>query len=164
MKWNSREYWLKSKRYQERAVDMHRDEEERSFWRSLALEHLLRSALTHVHPALNADPQNEGLHLLYAFGITVKAEPRSIPIHAVTARLERIIADFKKPQREFCDFMLIQRNEEVHTCDLPFAAMSEREWLPHFYEVCSILNEFIGYSLDDYFDFDETKTARRRAS
>ena len=72
MKWDPGEYWLKSRAYQARAVEMGRDEPERSFWRSLALEHLLRAALTSVHPALNADPQNEGLHLMYAFGIEIR--------------------------------------------------------------------------------------------
>lgn len=160
MKWNSREYWLKSKTYQGRSVDMARDEAERAFWRSLALELLLRSALTSVHPALNADPQNEGLHLMYAFGIEVK-DPRSIPIHAVTARLERIVHGFQKPHREFCDFMMLKRNEEMHTCELPFVAMAENTWLPHYYEVCSVLNGFIGHTLGDYFGTDEAETGHK---
>jgi len=162
MKWDPGEYWLKSRTYQARAAEMGRDEPERSFWRSLALEHLMRAALTNVHPALNADPKNdEGLNLLYAFGIEIKGEPRSIPIHAVTARLERIIKSFQKPQREFCDYLMMQRNEEVHTCELPFKAMSEAKWLPHYYEVCSILNEFLRKTLEDYFGADEAKTARQ---
>ena len=79
----------------------------------------------------------------------------------MTARLERIVKSFQKPQREFCDYLMIQRNEEVHTCGLPFKAMSEAKWLPHYYEVCSILNEFLGKTLDDYFGADEAKTARQ---
>ena len=79
MKWDTRQYWLKSKTYQEKAAEVGRDEAERGFWRSLALEHLLRSALTSIHPALNADPQNEGLNLFHAFGFEIKGEPRAIP-------------------------------------------------------------------------------------
>ena len=101
MIWDSERYWQKSKAYMQIATQGERGSWERSFWRALGLEFLLRAALTKIHPALNADPQNEGLNLLYAFGIPVKGEPRSIPIHAVTARLERIIERFQKPQREF---------------------------------------------------------------
>lgn len=159
MKWDPREYWLKSRAYQARAVDLARAQDERSLWRALALEHLLRAALTRVHPALNADPQNEGLNLLYAFGFEIKGEPRSIPIHAVTARLERIIPDFRKPHREFCDFMLLRRNEEMHACSLPFEHMTEGQWLPHYYEVCQTLNGFLEHTLDEYFGADEAAIA-----
>lgn len=161
MKWDSHQFWLKSRTYQERAVDLARTQDERSLWRALGLEHLLRAALTSVHPALNADPQNEGLHLLYAFGFEIKGEARSIPIHAVTARLERIIPDFQKPHREFCDFMLLRRNEEMHACTLPFEHMSEGQWLPHYYEVCLILNGFLGHALDEYFSAEEVSTANQ---
>lgn len=161
MKWDSRQYWLKSKAYQEKAVEVGRDAAERTFWRSLSLEHLLRCSLTKVHPALNADPQNEGLNLLYAFGFTIKGEPRSIPIHSVTARLERILHEFQKPHREFCDFMMLKRNEEVHTCELPFTILKETEWLPHYYEVCDILNRSVGKSLEEYLGREEAQTAAK---
>ena len=159
MKWDSGQYWLKSRTFQSRASDPARPPAERSFWRALALELLMRAALTRVHPALNADPQNEGLHLLYAFGIPVKGEPRSIPIHAVSARLQRIVPKFQQPAREFCDYLMLKRNEEVHTCELPFEAMAEAQWLPHYYEVCSTLNEYVGHTLADYFGADEAAVA-----
>ena len=159
MKWSSHGYWLKSKTYLARAVEAGRHNEERALWRSLSLEHLLRSALTHVHPALNADPQNEGNNLLYAFGFNVQGEPRSIPVHSVTSRLEKIIEPFKKPEREFCDFFLMKRNEEMHTADVPFATMAEAEWSPRYYEVCKILNEFIGHTLEEYFGPEEAASA-----
>lgn len=161
MKWHSEQYWLKSKLYQERATEVGRDEAERAFWRSLALEHLLRSALTKIHPALNADPQNEGLNLLHAFGFEIKGEPRAIPVHAVTARLERVLDGFKKPQREFCDYMMLMRNEEVHTSESPFAAMKEAQWLPRYYEVCAVLNGFMEVPLESYLGTDEAETASR---
>ncbi|MGA8594819.1 MAG: hypothetical protein WB676_08755, partial [Bryobacteraceae bacterium] len=102
---------------------------------------------------------NEGQHLLYAFGYKVKGEPRSIPIQAVTARLEKILAKFQKPQRDFCDFLLMKRNEECHTCETPFEAMRETNWLPQFYEVCQILNDHLDKSLESFFDQGESNTA-----
>src|SRR5260370_861818 len=41
-------------------------------------------------------------------------------------RLQKILPEeFNKPRREFCDFFSNIRNQELHTCDLPFEALSE---------------------------------------
>ena len=159
MKWDPDQYWLKSRTFQSRATAPTRDVPERMLWRALGLELLMRAALSHLHPALNADPQHEGLHLLYAFGIPLKGEPRSIPIHSVSARLERIIPTFQQHHREFCDYLMIKRNAEVHTCDLSFESMPEVVWLPRYYEVCSILNDYMQRPLTDYFGAEEAGAA-----
>src|SRR5260370_861815 len=83
MIWDSDQYWKKAIRYAEIASQTERERWERPFWLSLALEFLARSALTKIHPALNADPEGEGLNLLYAFGFELKGQPKSLPIHAV---------------------------------------------------------------------------------
>ena len=54
---------------------------------------------------------------------------------------------------------MLKRNGEVHTCDLPFESMSESQWLPNYYEVCSILNEYMQRSLTDYFGPEEAGVA-----
>src|SRR5258706_48101 len=126
MIWDSDQYWKKAIRYIEIAAQTERERWERPFWLSLALEFLARSALTKIHPALNADPEGDGLNLLYAFGFDFKGQPKSLPIHAVLLRLQKILPDdFSKPRREFCDFFSNTRNQELHTCDLPFEALSE---------------------------------------
>jgi hypothetical protein len=161
MKWDSRQYWLKSRMYQARAIEVSRDQSERAFWRSLALEHLMRAALTSVHPALNADPRDEGKHLLHAFGFDTPGEPKSLPAQAVTSRLERIVPDFQKPHRQLCDYMMLRRNDEVHSCASPYEGMREAEWLPHYYEVCDVLNRFVGESLESYFGEQEAEAGHQ---
>src|SRR5439155_23530746 len=91
MVWDSEQYWKKAIRYAEMASEPEREAWERPFWLSLALEFLARASLTSIHPALNADPQDEGLHLLYGFGYELKGQPKSLPIHSVFLRLQKIL-------------------------------------------------------------------------
>jgi hypothetical protein len=127
--WDSDGFWLKSKTYIERANEKDHASAEFAFWSSLALEFLARSALTKVHPALNADPQQD-TNLLYGFGFEIAGQPRSLPIHSVFARLEKIVPDFGKPQRDLCDFIGLLRNQELHTAELPFEDLKASKWCP----------------------------------
>lgn len=146
--WDTNGFWLKAKAYTERANTFGHSKSDFIFWSSLALELLARAALTHVHPALNADPQQD-TNLLYAFGFEVSAQPRSLPAHSVYARLEKIVKGFEKPQRELCDFIGLLRNQELHTAELPFDDLKASKWLPRYYEVVTILCNWMGKRLSD---------------
>lgn len=159
MLWSSEQYQRKAQRYAEMASEAERATWERPFWLSLSLEFLARAALTKIHPALNADPQGDGLNLLYAFGYELKGQPKSLPIHAVFLRLERILEDFNKPRREFCDFFSNARNQELHTAELAFESLSEITWLARFYDVAQVLCTHLGLSLSDLFGSDEAASA-----
>ncbi len=159
MVWDSEQYWRKSIRYAEMASEPEREAWERPFWLSLALEFLARACLTKIHPALNADPEGDGLNLLYAFGYELKGQPKSLPIHAVFSRLQKILPEtFTKPRREFCDFFSNLRNQELHTSELPFESLSEKQWLARCYDVCKILCEHLNKPLDHLFG-DEADSA-----
>lgn len=148
MKWDSKSLWLKAKVYIDRANEFGHGEEFAT-WCTLSLELLARSALTKIHPVLNADPTSD-LNLLYAFGYNISAQPRSLPAHAVFLRLEKIIPKFGKVQRELCDYLALLRNEEIHTGELAFKSLKESQWLPRFYEVCKILCESLDKSLTEF--------------
>lgn len=92
--WDSKGYWLKAKVYIEKAHAYRHSEPEFALWSALALEFLARAALTKIHPVLNADPR-EDTHLLYALGYQIQGQPRSIPIHSVYIRLEKIHSDLE---------------------------------------------------------------------
>jgi hypothetical protein len=152
MVWDSEQYWKKAIRYAEMASEPERAAWERPFWLSLALEFLARASLTKIHPALNADPEGEGLNLLYAFGYELKGQPKSLPIHAVFLRLQKIHSEmFTKPRREFCDYFSNLRNQELHTSELPFETLSETKWLARCYDVCEVLCNHLGKTLTDLF-------------
>jgi hypothetical protein len=158
--WDSDQYWKKAVRYAEIASQVERDKWERPFWLSLALEFLARAALTSVHAALNADPEGDGVNILYAFGFEVKGQPKSLPIHAVLLRLQKILPDsFTEPRRKFCDYFSNLRNQELHTSELPLEALSETKWLARYYDVCQILCTHLKKNLSDLFGREEAKTA-----
>jgi hypothetical protein len=161
MVWESEQYWKKAIRYVELAYEPEREPWEKPFWLSLALEFLARAALTKIHPALNADPQEDGLNLLYAFGYELKGQPKSLPIHAVLLRLQKILPNsFSRPHREFCDFFANTRNQELHTTELPFESLTELKWLARFYDVCLVLCEHLGKEPQELLGDDQIKTAK----
>lgn len=157
--WTSESLWLKAKTYIDRANAKEHGDSEFPLLSSLSLELLARAALTKVHPVLNADPQDY-TNLLYAFGYNIK-EPRSIPLHSVFIRLEKIVDGFTKQHREFCDFMTILRNQELHTGELAFDNLAPSKWLARFYEVASVLCRFIDKSLEDYVGEELAESAQR---
>jgi|SRR5882672_6470226 len=147
--WDSKGFWLKSKLAIDKANENDHGSAEFSFLSALALEYLARSALTKIHPTLNADPR-EDTNLLYACGFDVTAQPRSLPAHSVYLRLEKTVPGFGKTQRELCEFVALLRNQHVHTAELPYSNLKISKWLPRFYEVVKILNEFVGKTLKEF--------------
>jgi hypothetical protein len=146
--WDSEGLWKKAKLFMDRANEHDHDSSDFVFFASLALECLARSALTKVHPVLNADPRDDA-NVLYACGYSF-AKPRSLPAHSVYLRLEKIIDPFQKQHRELCEFLALQRNAHVHTADLPYENLGTGKWLARFYETLAVLHEFIGKPLDDF--------------
>lgn len=156
--WDSEGLWLKAKFFVDKANLYDHAAREFPFYSALSVECLARSALTKVHPALNADPR-EDVNLLYAFGIEVTAQPRSLPAHSVFIRLEKIVPGFGKSQRELCDFMSILRNQHLHTAEMPYENLKTTKWLPRFYEVAKILNAFLGRTLEEYLTIEVANVA-----
>ena len=148
-KWNSDQYFEKAARYLKRSVRPESEDGEKAFWSTLALEQLSRAALCHVSPVLNADPQEEGASIMFALGFEGKKPPKTIPMHAVTARLELVLEEFTADSRKFCEGFMFRRNEEVHDSSLPFDGLPEGSWLTQFYVVCKILCDSISKTLDD---------------
>lgn len=158
--WNSEKLWLKAKLFIDEANQHDNNSTMFAFWSALSLECLARSALTHIHPALNADFRNHE-NLLYGFGFQITAQPRSLPAHSVYIRLELAINDFGKRHRELCDFVALNRNAHLHTADLPFENLTPAKWLPRFYETAKVLNEYIGKNLLAFLGDDVSSSAEK---
>lgn len=146
--WESRGLWNKAKLFMGQANEHDQGSPEFALNAALALECLARSALTKVHPVLNADPR-EDVNILYACGYSF-AKPRSLPAHSVYIRLEKIIDGFQKQHREVCEFLALLRNAYLHTADLPYENLGTEKWLARFYETVSILHDFLGQPLSDF--------------
>jgi hypothetical protein len=146
--WNSEGLWKKAKLFMDKANESDHGSSEFALYAALALECLGRSALTKVHPVLNADPR-EDANILYACGYSF-AKPRSLPAHSVFIRLEKIIDPFQKQHREVCEFLALQRNAHVHTADLPYENLGTDKWIARFYETVALLHDFLGKPLDQF--------------
>jgi hypothetical protein len=152
--WASDALWLKAKTFIDKANAVEHANPDFGLWSALALELLARAALTNIHQALNADPKDER-NLFFALGIQVVEQPRSLPAHSVYPRLEKLgVAGFGKPQRDFCDYMGLLRNVELHTGELAFARVNANSWLPRFYSVCRLLCESMGKTLTEFLGDD----------
>lgn len=160
MRWDSDALWKKAQVYMDRANQFHDDGTDFPLWSALALELLARSALTKIHPALNADPR-EDINLLYACGFPITSQPKSLPLHAVFLRLEKTVAGFGSVQRELCDYISLLRNDELHSAGLPFENLKESSWLPRYYEVCHVLCAHLGKSLSDLLGPEVAASAER---
>lgn len=147
--WDADALWLKAKTFIDKANALDHANPDFGLWSALALELLARAALSRIHPALNADPKDER-NLFYALGFPLVEQPRSLPAHSVYPRLEKLLPGFGKPQRDFCDYMALQRNVDLHTGELAFARINAGTWLPRFYSVCKVLCEFMGKTLVDF--------------
>lgn len=102
--WDSEGLWKKAKLFMDQANESDHGSSEFAFFASLALECLARSALTKVHPVLNADPRDDS-NVLYACGYTF-AKPRSLPAHSVYLRVEKSSTHFKRSIENCVNFLL----------------------------------------------------------
>ena len=156
--WDADALWLKAKTFIDKANALEHNNSDFALWSALALELLGRAALSSVHPALNADPKDEG-NLFYTLGLPPVKQPRSIPAHSVAPRLEKFIAGFGKPQSGVFDYMALRRNIELHSGDLGFEGVDSGAWLPGFYSACKVLCEAMEKTLADFLGAEVAASA-----
>ena len=157
--WSHDEYWEKARLYVRRAQYADSDEGLYPFWMSLAMEFIARAALSKINPVLNADP-SQPENIYFALGLEEVGSPKTIPLHAVFVRCVRLVQGFEDSHRRFCDFLGVQRNEELHTGRLAFESLKLQDWLQNYYEVAAILCSHLERSLDDLLGTDEADAAR----
>ena len=157
--WSEEEYWSKGQLYIRRAQSTEADHGLYSFWMCLAIEFIARAALSKVSPVLNADP-NQVENIYFALGLEGVGTPKTVPLHSVFVRCVRVVDGFEEPQKKFCDFLGIQRNEELHTGGLPLENLKLQDWLQSYYEVLDILCRHLEHDLDDLLGSDEAEAAR----
>ena len=102
MKWEFDALWQKAKRYAHRAHGAPANDADFGFFSALSLEFLAKAALAHVHPALLAKPDDDGVSLLHALGFDTRAQPKTVEMKTVYLRLMRAVPDFSKTLMEGC--------------------------------------------------------------
>ncbi|HWG37644.1 MAG TPA: hypothetical protein VN690_08005 [Terriglobales bacterium] len=149
MDWESEPLYNKSKVFARRAHEQSVNSSLFAFWMSLSLEALARATLSSVHPALLADPK-EPDNIYYAFGVTPKGIPRSIPSKALYARCAVFITEFTPGMVTHCLDVANRRNSELHSGAAAFEGISNSAWLPMTYEVMDVLIKKLGRNFDDF--------------
>jgi hypothetical protein len=123
------------------------------FWSALGLEFLARAALAHISPVLLAKAiSNNWQNLAHALGIPPTEKnfvPNSVRVTDVFDRLHKLIPDFSKEIRQFCNKHMGIRNSEIHSGNLAFESSLTSGWLPRFYSACRVLTESMGRGLED---------------
>jgi hypothetical protein len=159
MDWKYELLWNKSKVNSHTAHEQDKETLFFPLWCSIALETLSRATLSHVHPALLADPM-KGSNLLYVFGYYNEKEPaKSVPVKTVFERLMKIVEKFTSKEYEICMNIMERRNGELHSGGNPFENYPTKVWLADYYRICDILLSFQKKKLSDWLPKDDAKIA-----
>ncbi len=161
--WDSESLWQKARYYAQAAHQLTPGDSRVAFLSALSLEFLMRAAVARVHPALLAHPNDDGVSLLYCFGVSAGKDrrPRSVETKTVIARLGKILPEFSGIHSRICEKLSEPRNEELHTGSRPFDDLPESEWLGDYYTAVAELARFIGKPLKELLGIQEAKAAQR---
>lgn len=137
--WDYEALWLKAKLFLNRAMDEEplRSFDEQAFWASQALELLGKAALSRSHPALIAEPNEDGVNILMAAGL-IDGDPRfrSVQAKKVFSRCERAFRPFNSGEAmKFAN----SRNAYLHSGEAAFALIPAPAWWPRFWGQAIIL-------------------------
>lgn len=150
--WSEDLYIAKAKLYIDQMIQADPDDWSCALWSALALEFILRAALSHVSPALLANTPSNGsgwrnVHYAVKKDYTGKGVPTSIGTGEVIERLKALLPEFNKEVYQFCRKHISKRNHELHTGDMAFSDSESKRWQPQFYRACSVLLGSIGSDL-----------------
>jgi hypothetical protein len=160
--WSPEALYDKAARYMQQAQGLDSDDWDYALWSSLALELLARAALANVHPALLADPDRSGTHLVSALGfepIVKRFSPRSIAVTEVFTRLVAMLPEFSTEHEGFGILHTGRRNAELHSGEMGFDGVKGASWQPRFYQTCTVLLASMGLTLEEFVGADEAKVA-----
>ena len=99
-------------------------------------------------------------NIYFALGLKDVGSPRTVPLHSVFARCQTVVDGFEETHKKFCDFLGVQRNQELHTGHLPFENLKLQEWLASYYEVSEILCHHLDRDLESLLGPEEAGAAK----
>jgi hypothetical protein len=161
--WSKAAFLSKATRYVGEMQGFAHGDWRHGLWASLALEMVIRAALSAVSPTLIADPKDSN-NLLFALGREPKVSrfrPKSVEITSAVRLLQDILPGFNKDLADSCIIQLGLRNDEVHSGATPFDGIASAKWMPPFYEASKVLLESIGESLESLFGVEEATAAEQ---
>ena len=129
MTWASERYFAKAQLYWSRASGKERSSEEFLLGIAFACEFMIRGALCHANPALNAASDNDSI--LFAAGVAPERPPRTIEISAGWRRLMKMIPSITEAEGATMTTILDARNRELHGDEDVISQLSQSTVMPH---------------------------------
>jgi hypothetical protein len=148
--------WNKAKVFIDRAL-VARDDgrgEEYHLWAALALELLGKASLSHVHPALIADPTHFP-SMLAAVGRQQTADVKSITARTLFSRLRDVVDAFDDRMQRESNGMAERRNADLHSGESPLIGLEDRVWVPAYWRIVKVLVTHQGRTLADLLGGEE---------
>lgn len=158
--WTKDAFLNKSKGYVARAHEDRARGETFGLWYALALEHLLKAALSATNPVFVADPKHEE-SLLHATGIMDSKRPKTASSETLLNRSIAVIKDFEPRHRSIYEQMMRWRNEELHSGGEPFRNLQPNAWLVEYYVACGVLLRHLSMTLEELFGPEEAVGATK---
>jgi hypothetical protein len=147
--WDYEALWLKAKLFVNRSMDDEplRSFDEQAFWASQALELLGKAALSRAHPALIAEPNEDGVNILIASGLVEgDARLKTVQAKTVFSRCERAFKPFSYSEAmKFAN----SRNAYVHGGEAAFTLIPARAWWPKFWAQAIVLINALDRTAED---------------
>ncbi|GIL18599.1 MAG: hypothetical protein BroJett040_23500 [Oligoflexia bacterium] len=129
-------------------------------WASLAIELLAKSSLSHVHPALVADPTHVE-SLFAACGKQISPDVKTITAKTLFERLSTLLPSFDQRCKHFCVQLALRRNSELHSGESPFSGMNADTWEGQFWYAAELLLVYQDKNLDDWLGAKEANAPKR---
>lgn len=141
----------KSKVYIRRALRCKdiKDNDQYQLWASLALELLAKSILAKIHPSLIVNPDHFA-SLSAASGINIGTDIITITAKTLFVRLEKILPEFDRKVKQFCDTISKRRNAELHSGEVPFQDMRLETWESQYWYTVQILLKMSEHNLEEW--------------
>lgn len=159
--WSESMLLRKARLYEQRADAEEAGSSLEALWSLMAFEFLARASLARVHPALLADPQGGGDHLLFGFGFGTPKSPRSIAMKTVLLRCQVVIDEFTDADVKEATALLNFRNGELHTGSTVLEELQNSTWMPQFFRLSAVLLRHLGLEMDEFFSEDQAESARQ---
>lgn len=161
MSWSSDRYFAKAQLYWTRATAMQRESQEFLLTVSFFCEFVIRGALVHGNPVLNAAVDEESQ--LFAAGLQPSRPPKTVDISLGLARLARLIPELADEDGKTVSALIIARNAELHGDSDEIHLIPNMEILPRIYSFVIKAADWAGQDVLTLMGADDGTYARRIA-
>lgn len=144
--WTAQAFLTKFQKYMEQAGKFEKKDWQYGLWSSLALESLLRAALSQVSPVLLADAFDWN-NLVFGLGkapIAKKFNPKTVATADVISRLESLYPEFGSDHATTARGITGKRNSELHTAEDAFTGENASGWLARYFKLVFALLQILG--------------------